>query len=224
MMAPPMKKKTILIIVAIIVATAAIFFGLREMLYYVNTRVTFPANLSATDRQYYEQRYHDILSKYGPDDWTLYNEIGSLRSALGDYVGAAESFQVALRKKPIDPVIMRNLAVAYVGAKQYASAVDMYKRLYALVPTQPEYWSEVGTLYTDTLHDNDQAKLFYETALNQNGQNVEFLKQYADFLSNDLKSYDKAIDIWNQVISLDPPNADAYRDQITKLKQLQAQL
>ena len=69
--------------------------------------------------------YDEILDILGDSyKGTYYNRLGNLSRSHGDNRQAAKEYRDAIAAQPHDPVLHRNLAVAYQGLKDYSQAVE----------------------------------------------------------------------------------------------------
>jgi len=209
-------------LVVIIGAAIAVYFYLNIPLWYFkyDTGINLPSHLSEQERQQFTDRWHEILnmSDRGRNDSLLYNDIGILRSGYGDYQGAVRAFNLARSKNPQDARFSRNLAIAYANLNNFAEAEQAFREAFRLAPIQPEYWLELGELYSFKIQDKEKARLFYLEALERSSQNLNVVKAYANFLGDIEKDYSEAIKHWQILADKDKKNQVDYLAKIEELK------
>ena len=110
------------------------------------------------------------------------------------------------------------MAIAYTNLNNYVEAEKAFREAFRLAPTQPEYWLELGELYTFKIQDKEKARLFYIEAQDRSGQNLDVIKVYANFLGDIEKDYTEAIKYWQSLADKDEKNQVDYLAKIEELK------
>jgi len=99
-----------------------------------------------------------------------------------------------------------------------AEAEQAFREAFRLAPIQPEYWLELGELYSFKIQDKEKARLFYLEALERSSQNLNVVKAYANFLGDIEKDYSEAIKHWQILADKDKKNQVDYLAKIEELK------
>lgn len=206
----------VLLIVSLLIVWPKISF-------YYDTRLVVLKHFSAVERQQFYDRQKEVLqdkAAWGKNKSGLYNNIGIIRSGMGDYAGAESSFNKAISLEPNDPRFWRNLAISYTSQSKYSDAEVAFRQVFKLAPTAPEYWLELGELYTFQIQDKTKARLFYLEAVNRTGgSNLSVAQAFANYLENVEKDYPEAIKYW-QIVADGLPTKDKlpFASHIAELK------
>ena len=209
-----------IITVACAILATLFYFAVPVLYFDYNTRLDPPSYISEQEKKRLTEERQKILKmeNKGPGDSLMYNDIGILRSGYGDYRGAIRAFTFARSSNPQDPRFSRNMAIAYTNLNDYVQAEMAFREAFRLAPTQPEYWLELGELYTFKVQDKEKARLFYLEALDRTSQNLDVVKAYANFLENIEKDYTGAINYWQILVDKDEKNRVNYLAKIEELK------
>ncbi len=213
------KSKILPILGLIIIAT--LWFWMPKLKFYLDTSISLPSHLSAQEKHRFVDERNRIISdkeSYGKNNSGLFNSIGILRSGFNDYSGAVNAFRLAIRKNPEDARFYRNLAIAYNYLEKYQLAEESFLSAFRIAPTQPEYWLELGELYTFKIKDINKAKLFYLEALGKSGDNVSVIQAYARFLENVVQDYPESIKYWQMLVEKIERDKPAFLQHIEELK------
>ncbi len=201
-----------------LVITAIVVFP--HLFLALDTQLSFPAEMSSSDRAVYLQQRHEALGMKDPgqDFSFVYQEIGTIRLALKDYDGATESFKRAHEGNPKGPGPYRGMALSAYYSNQNKIAERYFLDTLKLSPHRSEYWLELGELYSDRLKDLIKAQNFYERAVRQNPGDSNVLQAYANFLGNKKNDFKKAIEIWKEIQKRNPDHAGDYNRVIEELR------
>lgn len=145
------------------------------------------------------------------------NDLGIKKSGAGDYAGAVAAFKKAHEIAPGDPRFVRNLAIAYSYTGDYTAAEAMFKLDFTGEPTHPEYWLELGELYSLKMKDSVKADAFYLQAMKVSNNDISVAQAYANFLETQ-KRYSDAIHYWQIVADGTSQNKTAFLAHIEELK------
>jgi len=76
------------------------------------------------------------------------------------YDGAIEQFQIALEKEPNNPLILRELAIAYYQKKEYDKAIPLFQKALATKPEDGKSILYLGLSYEGLLAFDDAIKTY----------------------------------------------------------------
>ncbi len=202
----------------VLVITAMVVFP--HLFLALDTQLSFPQQMSTSDRAVYLQQRHEALGMKdpGPESTYVYQEIGTIRLALKDYDGALQSFKTAHQGNPKAPGPYRGMALSFLYSGVDKQAEHSFLEALKLSPHRSEYWLELGELYADRLKDMDKADQFYQRALRQNPNDSNVLQAYANFLGNKKNDFTKAIQIWKEIQKRNPDHAGDYNKVIEELR------
>ncbi len=214
------RHKVWLMPVGGLIIIAGLWFGVPQLKFYYDTRLSLPGYLSEQEKQQFQDRRQEIVSapEHGKNNSGLYNDIGILRSGYKDYAGAVRAFKLAIAKNPNDPRFYRNLAITYTSMDNYGAAESAFREAFKVAPTQPEYWLELGELYSFSMKDQAQARLFYLEALERSGDNLGVVQAFALFLENVEKDFAEAIKYWQLLADKVDKNKPQFLQHIAELK------
>ena len=212
-------------VIAIVMVIVSLWLWWPKWQFNSDTSIDIPKHYSEQESKEFLTRRDDVLrdkESWGKNNAGLYNNIGIIRSGMGEYSGAVSSFKKAIKKNPNDPRFWRNLAIAYTSLDEYDEAEKAFKDVFKLVPTQAEYWLELGELYTFKLNDKTKARTFYLEAMNRSNGNINVARAFANFLENVEKDYTESIKYWQLVADAAPENNRLpFLTHIQQLKQQQ---
>ncbi|MEM7108848.1 MAG: tetratricopeptide repeat protein [Bacteroidota bacterium] len=143
-----------------------------------------------------------------PTDTTAYSYIlrGKMKYELGDFDGAVEDYDMAVKLKPIEEKYHYYKFVALYEAKQYKKALQSATKLIETTPDFYGYYFYKGNVYYD-LGFYDSAVYMYNVAIIKNYQNAD--SYFFRALSYQAaKKYEKALEDYNTAIVLN--NEDGY--------------
>ncbi len=128
---------------------------------------------------------------------------------------AIQAYNDAIALSPNDPTDYNNLGNLYRKQKSYSKAVEAYNKSIELQPAQINAYVNLANLYIYDLKDYDKGNEVFTNALAQNSSNVDIRIMYAKIYEQH-KQNDKAIDMYQEVLRIDPNNATA-QQSIQKL-------
>ncbi len=137
-----------------------------------------------------------------PTDTTAYSYIlrGKMKYELGDFDGAVEDYDMAVKLKPIEEKYHYYRFIALYEAKQYKKALASASKLIETTPDFYGYYFYKGNVYHDLGH-YDSAIYMYNIAIIKNYQNADSYF-YRALSYQESKKYEKAIEDFNTAIVL----------------------
>ena len=137
-----------------------------------------------------------------PTDTTAYSYIlrGKMKYELGDFNGAIEDYDMAVKLKPIEEKYHYYRFVALYEAKQYKKALKSASKLIETTPDFYGYYFYKGNVYHDLGH-YDSAVFMYNVAIIKNYQNSDsYFYRALSYQAE--KKYKKALEDYNTAIVL----------------------
>lgn len=98
--------------------------------------------------------------------------IGYTQAKEGDYRKAIESYGEAASKSPTFALAYVNRGLAYMQLEDYEKAADNFNKAIRAEPTEPKHYYKSG-LAREKLGKPDEARAFFDLALQRNGEYVE---------------------------------------------------
>jgi tetratricopeptide (TPR) repeat protein len=133
----------------------------------------------------------------------------------GDFQNAVKHYKEALALAPDNAVYHANLALAYQGLKDWASANDAWKKALELEPENADYRHQLNNAQgNDYLFKGD-----YQNAVKHYEEGIALAPGNAVYHGNLALAYQglgqqaHAVDAWKKALELEPENAD-YRRQL----------
>ncbi len=158
----------------------------------------------------------DCFSNYiiaYPTDTTAYSYIlrGKMKYELGDFQGAVEDYDLALRLKPFEEKYNYYRFVALYEDGNYEKALTAATRLTELNPKFYGYYLYKGNVFRK-MESYDSAVYMYNIALLKNKGNPD-LYYYRGLSYKAMNDCQRAIVDFNEAIRLDDKDASVYADR-----------
>ncbi|MDB5222571.1 MAG: hypothetical protein JWN83_1238 [Chitinophagaceae bacterium] len=187
--------------------------GLTDsLMFYANKMESFTTNNPSDIREvadafldigYYDKAislYFKALAIRPSTD--IYNNLAFTYETAGKFDEAKKYYKLAVALQSDYTTALRNLGLLYNRTGMYDTALYYYKRLYAISPTNVYNLSGLAKLFIK-LKQKDSA-LFYVKKLEYiHTENASELRAIADVYL-DLPDYQKAIDIYNEALTIKP--------------------
>lgn len=145
-----------------------------------------------------------------PTDTTAYSYIlrGKMKYELGDFSGAVEDYDMALKLKPFEEKYQYYRFVALYDNKMYRKALQAVTRLTEINPDFYGYYFYKGNVYTQ-LDRLDSAIYMYNISIIKNYQNADgyFYRAQAYHQKGE---FNKALEDYNTAIGLNPDDGSYY--------------
>ncbi|UII30581.1 tetratricopeptide repeat protein [Fulvivirga ulvae] len=145
-----------------------------------------------------------------PRDTSAYSYIlrGKMKYELGDFTGAVEDYDMALKLKPFEEKYQYYRFVALYESEMYHKALRAADRLTKINPDFYGYYFYKGNIYTK-LDRLDSAIYMYNISIIKNYQNADgyFYRAQAYQQKGDLN---KALEDYNTAIELNPDDGSYY--------------
>lgn len=147
------------------------------------------------------------VAEMRPSDAFIYISVGSIYENQGKYLEALESYNKALEIFPEYKYNYLNIANVQYQLRDYKSAIENYNKF---LSTYTQHWEAREALANSYLSDGEaqQAVNEYE---NLYSRNVSGFKDYANYgiALFKIKNYEKAADMLEKAIEIDPDNSSA---------------
>lgn len=143
-----------------------------------------------------------------PTDTSAYSYIirGKMQYELGDFDGAVEDYDMALKLKPLEEKYYYYRFIALYEAKQYHKALESVSELIKITPGFYGYYFYKGNVYQDLGH-YDSAIYMYNVAIIKNYQNADSYFYRAESYKAK-REFKKALEDYNTAIVL--KDSDGY--------------
>ncbi|GAA0191486.1 hypothetical protein GCM10009122_53970 [Fulvivirga kasyanovii] len=145
-----------------------------------------------------------------PTDTTAYSYIlrGKMKYELGDFTGAVEDYDMALKLKPLEEKYQYYRFVALYDNEMYRKALSAADRLTKINPDFYGYYFYKGNIYSK-MGKPDSAIYMYNISIIKNYQNADgyFYRAQAYQQKGDLN---KALEDYNTAIELNPDDGSYY--------------
>ncbi len=148
-----------------------------------------------------------------PTDTTAYSYIlrGKMKYELGDFQGAVEDYDMALRLKPFEEKYQYYRFVALYEDGNYDKALKAVTRLTELNPKFYGYYMYKGNVYRK-LETYDSAVYMYNIAILKNRGNPD-LYYYRGLSYKNTDNCFRAIDDFTEAIRMDPSDPSYYAER-----------
>jgi len=145
-----------------------------------------------------------------PTDTSAYSYIlrGKLKYELGDFNGAVQDYDMAMKLKPFEEKYQYYRFVALFEARQYKKALEAVDELININSDFYGYYFYKGNVY-DAMGNYELSIDMYSIAIIKNYQNGDSYFQRAQSYDK-LHQYDKAIEDFNTAILLKPNDGTYY--------------
>lgn len=164
-------------------------------------------NMGETDKALNSFSNYIILN---PQDTTAYSYIlrGKMKYELGDFSGAVEDYDMALKLKPFEEKYQYYRFVALYDNELYKKALKAVNRLTELNPEFYGYYFYKGNVYSK-LEQLDSAIFMYNVSIIKNYHNADgyFYRAQAYQQKGELA---KALEDYNTAITLNPDDGSYY--------------
>jgi tetratricopeptide (TPR) repeat protein len=151
------------------------------------------------------------------DEDALYLRVFSLRR-LRRYPDAEAALTTALGQYPKAARLLNQRGFLHYDQEQYEQAIQVFEQVLALEPKNTHALRGRITSLRQ-LRQSEAAEKAIADALGKLPGNVAILNERA-WLHYDQEQYEQAIQVFEQMLALEPKNADALRGRISSLRQL----
>jgi tetratricopeptide (TPR) repeat protein len=149
----------------------------------------------------------EALTRTVPDDVEAWLGLGRLYRMTNENAKAEEAFRKALNADPTSKSGLSSLAQLYFEQGDYDRAVDLLKKL-PEGEMDPSLLGMLAYAYSQT-HDFDKAVETYEKALEQDPENQEIRRAYADALLSSGKTGAARAEL-EKILKADPEDGATY--------------
>jgi tetratricopeptide (TPR) repeat protein len=230
------SKRNLILVLVIVLAglSAAAFFyfnradrNLNESPFFVmldkdiitSAESKFSLEMKETFRQKIEEANKEIRPDAAKDALiTAYGNRALYQTYLGEYENAYNSYLKSLELNSQSRVQWLALGDLLVKMKAYKTAENAYGKAKIINAYEPQVYLKLADLYKiSALDDKEKIKKLFEEGLANIADNTLLLDAYARW-SADAGDKTKAIELYQQLIKLQPGNAEALNREIDKLK------
>ena len=149
------------------------------------------------------------LIAYRPGDYPLLaKHLVRILIRLGRYDEARTEIESLAEASPRDPRLWMKLGAVYYEQKQWDRAIDAFKRVLTLEPTNLRARFFLATTYMDAGRDED-ARSELQRVLRVDPRSVDARVQLG-FLHGRAKRYDEAIAVLREAINLEPKKPELF--------------
>ena len=162
-----------------------------------------------------EDTYNRAL-RLRPNDWLNHSRLGGFYYRRGQYEKAERPFLKVIALTPDNVNGYSNLGGLYVAWGRYDLAESLLKKAIQVKPTDPRGYSNLGTLYFERGQYGEAVHMFEQAVDKNPGPNYATVGNLADsyrwapgFESKAPQTYQRAIDLAEQQLAINPNNAGA---------------
>jgi tetratricopeptide (TPR) repeat protein len=129
-----------------------------------------------------------------------------------DYFGLIEEYRTMLKNDPHNLAVIIALGNAYYDNRSWSDAIRLYEQALRLDPPNADVHTDMGTAYRN-MGRPDRALAEYHLALDNDPGHVDARYNMGVVYAFDMKHYDVAIHLWEELLQLAPnyPHADDIR-------------
>ncbi len=145
------------------------------------------------------QAYSQVI-ELGPDNVTVWNNMGLLYLKEGKFEDAQKAFTSALRKEPNDPVAWNGLGTAFANTGRLDDAIGCYKKAIQFNSSFATPWVKLGDVLVKLNRDQD-ALYAYMRTVEMDNKNVHAWSEIGSIYFK-AGSYEQAIDAFRKALLL----------------------
>lgn len=207
-------KKYLIIVSLIIFVSLSFFLILRYLA--VSGGIKSNPFLSEKDFQAmpsFKKMSSDLQSlqkelKKNPENKDVLRQSGDTNYLLYKNDEALKNYQEESKINPDDPVLYDKMGNVYAEQKLYSQAIETYRKSIELSPKNNIAYFDLANLYSLSLSKYDLAVAVFEEALISNPGDLQ-LQQALAFAYENNKQLDRAKNLYNQILLVDPNNLSA---------------
>lgn len=151
--------------------------------------------------------YINTAIKIDPNNEYYYTYLAEEKAASNDYLGAAKAYETIIKLKPFDYDYYYSWAYMLTKANKYKEAIGAYNLLEQKTGISEELIFQKQPLFIKLGKIDDGIK-DVEKLVKAYPQELRYLGLIGEIYESN-KQYDKAIDAYNKVFTVDPDNAEA---------------
>jgi len=210
------KQKIIIIIVAVAIALAG-FLAFRVWNWQVKITTVRSFFSQLLGREELPDRVKQAIEKIktNPNDVDAYVTVAAYKRDQGKYAEAIDIYETALIIRPIDTLLLMNVAELYVANKQYAEAESAYLKVIDNNPKWKSAYRSLVDVYRYFIKEKiSEIPRILELGLKNNvgeGVDDEFIGQLAVYYK-DFGPKEKAIEYYKKLLLINPKNEGAKND------------
>lgn len=213
------EKKTQIILIVSAIILIGVVFGLFWLAFTAEERAMTKASKEHAQGEKFLQQYLEAKEKIkkDPEDFGAYFEIGFVKAEFKDYPGAAEAYKKSYALNPNSLVALNNLAGVYIKMKEYSKAEETYLESINKFSDYVQSYYGIIDLYQNYLTERkSQIEPILLKALSGLPNDQNLLSLLAGYY-RDTKQNDKAIGIYERILSLRPED-NLIKQEIESLK------
>lgn len=178
-------------------------------------------NTSETGRAqlYADIRTYGAMLKKNPDDLNMWLHLGLLKKNIGDYAGARDAWEYAVRINPLHHIALRNLGELYWRyIPDFPKAEADFREAIKIQPKDDLNYTFLVDFYRYGYKEkSDLRESVLLEGIKQNSSSGTLYRALADFYESK-GVYQKAADAWKQILAIEPnnPNAQDMIDEFSR--------
>ena len=178
-------------------------------------RVMQQAQAIAPENEFVKKQYEIVAKEYSANNYNIASnafQSGDYRRAINEYM--------KINPPTVDSLI--GIAASYQSLSDNAHAIEYYKKAMELDNKNDEIPFYIASIYANN-NDFDNAKQYIEISLNKNPSNKQ-AKELSSYINDkmtegllskavelyDSKQYNESISLFNDIIKINPSNANVY--------------
>ena len=161
----------------------------------------------------FEQAYESLKAvlKEDKSQYVIWESTLGMQLELKKYQELTETAEEAVALFPYQPLPFLYHGIALIQLKNYEEAISVMKKGQNYVFDQPalkgQFYSQIGDCYNE-LKDYEKSDEYYDKALKENPLDKYVLNNYSYYLSLRKVKLDKAKEMAEKAVALDPENAN----------------
>jgi tetratricopeptide (TPR) repeat protein len=153
------------------------------------------------------QAYNRVV-ELGPENVTIWNNIGVLYQKTGRFEDAQKAFNNALQKDPNDPVSWHGLGNVYASTARLDEAINCYRKAIQFNAGYMQPWVKLGDVLLRQ-NRNDDALYAYMRTVEMDNKNVHAWTEIGSIYFK-AGSYEQAVDAYKKALILGVDSAALY--------------
>ena len=125
-------------------------------------------------------KYYSQIMPANISNLPLHNNIGILKYKMGDFKGAMDEFNKALEKGGENIEVLYYQAQTLLMLEEYENALNVYKKIAAKYPTDPEPYINMGIICEIYLGDMAKAYDNYNAYIKNGGEETKDVESWIE--------------------------------------------
>lgn len=131
----------------------------QDEIYYHLSDVFFLMGKSIKDELILNKalQYSELAGNFNGKDFRYHFSKARIFTYLEDYQKAEQSYEMAVSKAPINPVILKEWGAMYYLSENYEKAIEVLEEVLALIP---DYWKDKNNLDQLSFEESEKYRIF----------------------------------------------------------------